>query len=73
MEQRINRIIGQLRGIERMISTGRESSEVLQQISAVKRAIDGLSKELVIKDICQHLEEEDSKKIQKMLAKAINM
>ena len=73
MEQRINRIIGQLRGIERMINTKRESSEILQQISAVKRAIDGLSKEIVITDICQHLEAEDSKKIQKMLAKAINL
>ena len=71
--QRINRIIGQLQGIQRMISTGRECSDILQQISAVKRAIDGVSKELVIGDICQHLAESDSKRVQKMLDKAINL
>ena len=38
--QRINRIVGQLRGIEKMIKSERECHEILQQISAAKKAID---------------------------------
>ncbi len=43
LNQRINRIIGQLKGIQRMLDERRDCQEVLQQISAVKKAIDGLS------------------------------
>jgi len=52
-KKRVNRIIGQLRGIEKMLGSKRDCSDVLQQISAVKKAIDGLSKEIVISDICK--------------------
>lgn len=71
--QRINRIIGQLRGIEKMIKNERECHEVLQQISAAKKAIDGLSKEIVISDICKLIPNEDSKKIEQMVERAINL
>ena len=71
--QRINRIIGQLRGIEKMIKAKRECHEVLQQISAAKKAIDGLSKEMVISDICKLIPDEDSKKIARMVERAINL
>lgn len=72
-KKRINRIIGQLRGIEKMMSDKRECSDVLQQISAVKKAIDGLSKEIVISDICKLIPNEDSKKIGMMVERAINL
>ena len=71
--KRINRIIGQLRGIEKMLNNKRECSDVLQQISAVKKAIDGMSKEIVISDICKLIPNEDSKKIEKMVERAINL
>jgi DNA-binding FrmR family transcriptional regulator len=71
--QRINRIIGQLRGIEKMVKAKRDCSEVLQQISAAKKAIDGLSKEIVIFDICRIIPEQDSKRIEKMVERAINL
>jgi DNA-binding FrmR family transcriptional regulator len=71
--QRINRIIGQLRGIEKMIESERECHEVLQQISAAKKAIDGLSKEIVISNICKLIPNEDSKKIERMVERAINL
>ena len=71
--QRINRIIGQLRGIEKMLGNKRECSDVLQQISAVKKAIDGLSKEIVISNICKLIPSEDSGKIEKMVERAINL
>lgn len=71
--KRINRVIGQLRGIEKMINGERECSDVLQQISAVKKAIDGLSKEIVISDICRLIPKEDTKKIEQMVERAINL
>ncbi len=73
ISNRINRLIGQLRGIEKMINGERDCSDVLQQISAVKKAIDGLSKEVVISDICRLIPKEDTKKIEKMVERAINL
>ena len=72
-KKRVNRIIGQLRGIEKMLGEKRDCSDVLQQISAVKKAIDGLSKEIVISDICKLIPNEDSVKIERMVERAINL
>lgn len=73
LKQRINRLVGQLRGIEKMVDQQRDCSEILQQISAVKKAIDGLSKEIVISDICRLVPKEDTAKVQKMVERAINL
>lgn len=73
VNKRINRLIGQLRGIEKMVMDKRDCSEILQQITAVKKAIDGLSKEIVISDICRIIPEQESKKVEKMLERAINL
>lgn len=72
-KQRINRIIGQLRGIERMADNKRDCSEILQQISAVKKAIDSLTKELVVSDICRFVPKEDTKKVERMVERAISL
>jgi len=72
-KKRVNRIIGQLRGIEKMLSEKRECSDVLQQISAVKKAIDGLSKKIVVSDICKLIPNEDSTKIGRMVERAISL
>ncbi len=72
-KKRINRIIGQLRGIEKMLDNKRECSDILQQISAVKKAIDGLSKEIVISDICKLMPSGDADKIGRMVERAINL
>lgn len=73
ISNRINRLIGQLKGIEKMVNGERDCSEVLQQISAVKKAIDGLSKEIVISDICRFIPKEDTKKVSEMVERAINL
>ena len=73
VSQRINRVIGQLKGIEKMVNQDRECHEILQQVSAIKKAIDGLSKEIVISDICRIIPQQESKKIEKMLERAINL
>lgn len=73
LEQRINRIVGQLKGIQRMVKEKRECGDVLQQISAIKKAIDGLSKEIVVSDICEFLPEKDVLKVEKMIERAISL
>lgn len=72
-KQRINRIIGQLRGIERMVGTKRECGEILQQISAIKKAIDGLSQEIVVDDMCQRLPKEEASKIKHIISRVISI
>ena len=71
--QRINRIVGQLRGIEKMVKAQRECHEVLQQISAVKKAIDGLAEEIVTSDICKLMPSGDADKIGRMVERAISL
>lgn len=41
LQNRINRLEGQLRGISRMIEEERECGEVLQQLSAARSALQG--------------------------------
>lgn len=73
VDKRINRIIGQLKGVQKMVKEKRECSEVLQQITAIKKAIDGLSKEIVLDDICRLIPQENTGKIEKMLERAISL
>ncbi len=73
LANRINRIIGQLRGIEKMVVQKRECGDILQQISAVKKAIDGLSKEIVMSDICRLIPKNATRKVEQMLERAINL
>lgn len=73
LTKRINRLIGQLRGIEKMVNSKRDCNEILQQITAVKKAIDGLSKEIVISDICKIIPKQESEKVERMLERAINL
>ena len=70
---RMNRIIGQLKGVVKMAEEKRNCSDILQQISAVKKAIDGLSKEIVLSDICRYVPKKETKKVQEMLERAISM
>lgn len=73
INSRINRIIGQLRGVEKMIAKERDCSDILQQISALKKAIDGLSKEIVVSDICRFVPKNKSEKVEKMMDRIISL
>ena len=73
LDQRINRIVGQLKGIQRMVKDKRECGDVLQQGSAIKKAIDGLSKEIVVKNMCEFLPEKDVSKVERMIERAISL
>ncbi len=41
-QKRIRRIAGQVAGIERMVESGRNCNEILQQVTAVRSALDQL-------------------------------
>lgn len=73
IKKRINRLIGQIRGIERMVGQNRDSSEILQQISAVKKAIDGLCKEILVTEISQYVPPKDAKKVSQIVELAVHV
>jgi DNA-binding FrmR family transcriptional regulator len=52
VESRVNRIAGQVAGIQRMVKEGRYCVDVLNQIAAVRSALDALGIEV----LTQHLE-----------------
>lgn len=72
---RINRIAGQLRGIERMILNHVKCDEILNQISSVKSALNGIAKVIleahlrscVVSEIKSGLEEEATEDLIKTL------
>ncbi len=72
-KQRINRIVGQLKGIDRMVETKRDCNDILQQLSAIKKAIDGLSKEIVMSDFCDFVPKDKEKKMKEMVERVINL
>jgi len=47
IQKRINRIVGQVSGIQRMIEEDRYCVDILNQISAVRSALDALGVELL--------------------------
>ncbi len=74
LNQRINRIVGQLKGIQRMIDQKRDCQEILQQISAIKKAIDGLSKEIAMTSINEYIASSDTTgKIARVVDRMVNM
>ncbi len=73
LSQRISRIVGQLKGIQKMVDEKRECGDILQQISAVKKAIDSLSKEIVVSNICEYLPHRDVDKVSRMIERAIKL
>lgn len=44
---RLRRIEGQVRGVETMLSSGRECREIIQQLSAIQSALHGFSRTLL--------------------------
>jgi CsoR family transcriptional regulator, copper-sensing transcriptional repressor len=73
LDKRISRILGQLKGIQKMVKEDRECPDILQQVSAVKKAIDGLSKEIVILYLEKSLPQDQLKNIKNVVERAINL
>lgn len=73
LQRRISRITGQLRGIQQMIEEGRDGIEIMQQIAAVKKAINGVTKEVVVRDLSDDLPPERQQKLAQMFERAIQL
>ncbi len=73
LDKRISRILGQLKGIQKMVKEDRECPDILQQVSAVKKAIDGLSKEIVILYLEKSLPKDQLNNIKNVVERAINL
>lgn len=73
LAKRINRIIGQLKGIQKMNAEGRDCNEIIQQVSAVKRAIDGLTEEILIQDLSPYIPPIRQKIVSEMIRRSISL
>lgn len=69
----MSRIIGQLKGIQNMVKTQRDCPDILQQVHAIKKAIDGLSKEIILIYINQDIPPSKRKQLSQMIERAINL
>jgi DNA-binding FrmR family transcriptional regulator len=72
-EKRTSRIVGQIRGISKMIKEGRNCESILQQVAAVKKAIDGLTVELIIREVSPDIPEAKKEVLKKMIDRAIQL
>lgn len=70
---RVSRILGQVKGIQKMVKEERDCVEILQQISAVKKAIDGLTSEIVLQYFDTIVPEEKKAEVQKMIDRTVNV
>ena len=52
VQQRLRKIQGQVKGIERMLEDGRDCDDVLTQIMAVRSALESVASQIVV-DYCQ--------------------
>ena len=73
LTKRINRVIGQLKGIQRMSEEGRDCNEIIQQVSAVKKAIDSLTVELLVNDVIPYIPPIRQKVISEMIHRVISL
>lgn len=73
LEKRISRISGQLRGIVKMVNEDRDSVSILQQVAAVKKAINGLTKEILLLQLEKELPPEKKKQLLTLFERAIEL
>jgi len=73
LSKRVNRIIGQLKGIQKMSEEGRECNDIIQQVSAVKKAIDSLTVELLVDDVIPYIPPIRQKVISEMIHRVISL
>lgn len=64
---------GQLKGIERMMRDQRPTREILQQVSAVKKAIDSLTSGIIAREIDQHIPDKTAQEINRIVDQAIKL
>lgn len=73
MQKRISRISGQLRGIQKMVEDNRTPVEILQQVSAVKKAINGLTMEIILVYLAEQVPAKKQKEVLEIVKRAIDL
>jgi DNA-binding FrmR family transcriptional regulator len=63
-KKQINRIKGQINGVDKMVDDGRETTQIVHQISAVRAALSRLAVD-ILKDDCSSCFAQESEKKQK--------
>ena len=64
---------GQLKGIEKMMRNERPCREILQQVAAVKKAIDSLTMEIIAKEIDRNISDAQAREINRIIEQAISL
>lgn len=59
---RVSKIQGQVNGLKKMLEDDSECQDVLQQIAAVKGAVNGVMREVIKGHLVDHIAEEDDLK-----------
>lgn len=71
--QRLRRIEGQVRGLQKMISEGRPCEEVLTQLLAVEAALDRVATKLVSDHVAECLQNLQPKEATENISKALEL
>jgi len=72
INQRINRLIGQIEGIRRMIEKKRDCAEIAQQILAAREALSKIGIIVMKEGICR-IKSQDKKKVEKLMERVFRM
>lgn len=72
INNQINRIKGQIAGIEKMIDNGRDAMDIIQQISAVRSALSRLGTEILKEESAECFREKSSDKKLKKFEKLVS-
>jgi len=73
LEQRVTRILGQVKGVEKMVKEKRNQVEILQQVTAVKKAIDGLSHEIIIDYFHDKVQDSNKEEVATVIQRIIDL
>lgn len=73
LNQRINRLIGQIEGIRRMVEKKRDCGEIVQQVLAAREALSKIGLIVMKEGICRVGKKEDKKKLESLMEKAFRV
>ncbi len=73
LTSRLNRIIGQLNGVNKMVQDDRYCQDILMQLSAIKAAINSLSGEILDKHIHSCVKDAINNGDEKVLDEIVNL
>lgn len=72
INQRINRLIGQIEGIRRMIEKKRDCAEIAQQILAAREALSKIGLIVMKEGVCR-LTSKNKKKVENIMTKVFRI